>query len=290
MISIKKLTSTLVIIFTLVHPAYASNNFSKDKIKEIIVDEANRQGLEPALALAIAKVESDFNEKAISHAGAKGVMQIMPATAEQVFGVSRYKLYNPDINIALGVRFIKQLINRYDQRVDIALSHYNGGSAVTGKDGRLRIIPATKNYVNKVLNYRFEYQALAKELSVKTKSSRPNIQRQLVKAEEANLTPISSKTLDNKTKRLTNVARYLTKKKTSIEPINLLTQEQKSTYQKLEKIRALRVHNLMRNSKIQVKETPLSNKPAPLIVNANLPSIDRLKDKKAKVQAWESIY
>jgi len=283
MINIKKLTTTLVIIFIIVNPVYASNNFSKDKIKEIIVNEANRQGLEPALALAIAKVESDFNEKAISHAGAKGVMQIMPATAEQVFGVSRYKLYNANVNIALGIKFIKQLINRYDQRVDIALSHYNGGSAVTGKDGRLRVIPATKNYVNKVLNYRNHYQGLAKELSVKPPSTHPKFAPRLTAIEETNLAYISSETVGNNIKRLEN-------RTDSINPEDKLTKGQETRVQKIEKIRALRVHNLLRNSNIQVNATPISNIPPQLVVNANPPSIDRLKDKKAKVLAWESIY
>jgi len=283
MINIKKLATTLVIIFIIVNPAYASNNFSKDKIKEIIVNEANRQGLEPALALAIAKVESDFNEKAISHAGAKGVMQIMPATAEQVFGVSRYKLYNANVNIALGIKFIKQLINRYDQRVDIALSHYNGGSAVTGKDGRLRVIPATKNYVNKVLNYRNHYQGLAKELSVKPPSTHPKFAPRLTAIEETNLAYISSETVGNNIKRLEN-------RTDSINPEDKLTKGQETRVQKIEKIRALRVHNLLRNSNIQVNATPISNIPPQLVVNANPPSNDRLKDKKAKVLAWESIY
>lgn len=283
MINIKKLTTTLVIIFIIVNPVYASNNFSKDKIKEIIVNEANRQGLEPALALAIAKVESDFNEKAISHAGAKGVMQIMPATAEQVFGVSRYKLYNANVNIALGIKFIKQLINRYDQRVDIALSHYNGGSAVTGKDGRLRVIPATKNYVNKVLNYRNHYQGLAKELSVKPPSTHPKFAPRLTAIEETNLAYISSETVGNNIKRLEN-------RTDSINPEDKLTKGQETRVQKIEKIRALRVHNLLRNSNIQVNATPISNIPPQLVVNANPPSNDRLKDKKAKVLAWESIY
>lgn len=283
MINIKKLATTLVIIFIIVNPVYASNNFSKDKIKEIIVNEANRQGLEPALALAIAKVESDFNEKAISHAGAKGVMQIMPATAEQVFGVSRYKLYNANVNIALGIKFIKQLINRYDQRVDIALSHYNGGSAVTGKDGRLRVIPATKNYVNKVLNYRNHYQGLAKELSVKPPSTHPKFAPRLTAIEETNLAYISSETVGNNIKRLEN-------RTDSINPEDKLTKGQETRVQKIEKIRALRVHNLLRNSNIQVNATPISNIPPQLVVNANPPSIDRLKDKKAKVLAWESIY
>lgn len=283
MINIKKLATTLVIIFIIVNPVYASNNFSKDKIKEIIVNEANRQGLEPALALAIAKVESDFNEKAISHAGAKGVMQIMPATAEQVFGVSRYKLYNANVNIALGIKFIKQLINRYDQRVDIALSHYNGGSAVTGKDGRLRVIPATKNYVNKVLNYRNHYQGLAKELSVKPPSTHPKFAPRLTAIEKTNLAYISSETVGNNIKRLEN-------RTDSINPEDKLTKGQETRVQKIEKIRALRVHNLLRNSNIQVNATPISNIPPQLVVNANPRSIDRLKDKKAKVLAWESIY
>ena len=124
--------------------------FSKDDVKQLLIEEAQYQGMSPSMILAMAKVESDFNPSAISHAGAKGVMQIMPATAKNGFQVEEHELFNAKVNIRIGVAFIKQLLQQYDQRLDIALSHYNGGSRVKQPSGELAVIPATQAYVNKV--------------------------------------------------------------------------------------------------------------------------------------------
>ena len=76
-------------------------------------------------------------------------MQIMPLTAKSVFNVPRYKLFDPEINIRLGVKFLDQLIEQYHGEIHYALSHYNGGSRV-GSFPNSRIIPATRSYVQKV--------------------------------------------------------------------------------------------------------------------------------------------
>lgn len=149
----KKMLSILLIPLVLVFNVNASNNYPVQKVKRLIIEEAQQQGLSPALALAVAKVESDFNDKATSAAGARGVMQIMPRTSEQVFGIHRNKLYDAQTNIHLGVKFLCQLLNQYNQRLDIALSHYNGGSAVKQPDGTYQVIPATRAYVEKVIKY-----------------------------------------------------------------------------------------------------------------------------------------
>jgi hypothetical protein len=146
------LGKVLTLLAILVTPiASATYYFDTDDIQQRVISEAKRQNMPPSLALAIAKVESNFNHQAISHAGAKGVMQIMPRTAEQVFGVPRSRLFDPDVNIELGITFIKKLLKRYDNRLDIALSHYNGGSGVKNRHGELRVMPATQGYVDKVL-------------------------------------------------------------------------------------------------------------------------------------------
>ena len=280
MINLKYFAIVLILMSPLL--AFASYDHTKDEIKEFIVDEANRQGIEPALALAIAKVESDFDANALSHAGAKGVMQIMPATAEKVFGVSRYKLYDANINIVLGLRFIKQLLNTYNQRVDIALSHYNGGSAVKDKYGRLRVIPATKNYVHKVLKYQNQFQPIAKRLSLGQTSEKDGIKltREQIAKKHRNLDDFYSFNLINKSKSIdskTDVVRSTVK----------LSVEQESTYDKLEQLRALRVHNLMRNSHPRTSSTKTTSPQA--IVNISMQPDKDFKDKRAKVLDWESI-
>ena len=104
----------------------------------------------PSVALAVAKIESGFQPHVVSSAGAIGVMQIMPRTGRDLFGLSRAELFDPTINIRAGVTFLDQLIDRYEGRVDLALSHYNGGSRVTAGP-KPKIIPVTRGYVIKVL-------------------------------------------------------------------------------------------------------------------------------------------
>ena len=153
--------SILLLVAAMVSPIAALANYksTKSDVQAIIEAEAIEQGVPVSLAMAVARVESSFNPKALSHAGARGVMQIMPATAEKELGVSRYDLYDANTNIEAGIRFLKHLIDTYDNRVDIALSHYNGGSAVR-HNGRLRVIPATRQYVKDVKRWAAHYAYL----------------------------------------------------------------------------------------------------------------------------------
>ncbi|MBT6830498.1 MAG: lytic transglycosylase domain-containing protein, partial [Rhodospirillaceae bacterium] len=114
----------------------------------MVVKEALDLGLPVALALAVAHAESNFNPSALSHMGARGVMQVMPATARGEYGVEAELLWQPRINIRLGIHFLRRLITRYHGRVDLALSYYNGGSAV-GDLPHARVIPATRAYVKR---------------------------------------------------------------------------------------------------------------------------------------------
>ncbi len=130
---------------------------SRAEIKQIVITEAMNSPVPPSLALAVAKIESDFNARALSTAGARGVMQIMPATARGEYGVQADLLWQPRINIRIGIHFLRRLITRYHGRVDLALSYYNGGSAV-GDLPRARVIPATRNYVKLVKNLQRRYR------------------------------------------------------------------------------------------------------------------------------------
>jgi len=149
------LVGLLILLFSQV--SFAQYYQSRASVMELVASEAKRQKLDPALALAIASVESNFNPAAISNKGARGVMQIMPSTAELTLGINANELFNPSVNIKAGIRFFKQLLDRYG-RVDIALSHYNGGSRVRGLNDRLRVIPATQGYVDKVLAKAAKYR------------------------------------------------------------------------------------------------------------------------------------
>jgi len=143
----------LVVTFSSLSSLAAASSATQTQhhIKMIIVAEALKsRHVSPSLALAVAEVESGFRPQVVSHKGAIGVMQIMPATSRQVFGVNPNRLYQPDLNIRLGIRFLDDLIATYDGRVEIALSHYNGGSAVM-KNGSARVLPYTRSYVSRVL-------------------------------------------------------------------------------------------------------------------------------------------
>ena len=130
---------------------------TRDAIKRMVAREARNMGVPVPLALAVAHAESSFNARAQSHKGARGVMQIMPATARGEYGIAADQLWDPRINIRLGLHFLGRLIDRYGGRTDLALSYYNGGSAV-GRPGSARVIPATRSYVLKVQRLRNQYR------------------------------------------------------------------------------------------------------------------------------------
>ena len=143
-------------IAALLCTVYAQASGPRGEIQRLVLAEARNMGVAPALALAVAHAESDFDPKVVSHKGARGVMQIMPRTAWEEYGIERDELWQPRLNIRLGLHFLKRLLRRYRGRVDLALSYYNGGSAV-GDLPRARIIPATYPYVRKVTKLRLNY-------------------------------------------------------------------------------------------------------------------------------------
>jgi len=134
--------------------AHASG--ARTSIQRLVVAEARNMGIAPDLALAVAHAESGFDPMVVSNKGARGVMQIMPLTALEEYGIGPDQLWQPRINVRLGLHFLKRLLRRYRGRVDLALSFYNGGSAV-GDLPRARIIPATYAYVRKVQRLRQTY-------------------------------------------------------------------------------------------------------------------------------------
>ena len=140
-------------------------HYPKSKIKALVATEAMDLGISVPLALAVAHAESYFDAQAESSAGARGVMQIMPATALGEYGIEPDMLWDPRINVRLGLHFLGRLIRRYRGRVDLALSYYNGGSAV-GTLPNARVIPATSRYVARVQRLEKRYRRqLAKRVT-----------------------------------------------------------------------------------------------------------------------------
>jgi len=147
----------IAITVILALPAFAESlNPSRLDVKKIVVEEALKENVPPPLALAVAKIESDFDNRALSKAGARGVMQIMPATARGVFKTDPDALWDPRVNARLGTRFLRQLYETYGKRWDLALSHYNAGTLP--RKGAIAIPhDITKSYIQKVSRWRQRY-------------------------------------------------------------------------------------------------------------------------------------
>ena len=94
--------------------------------------------------------ESGYNPKAISKRGAKGLMQLMPSTAEAL-GVE--DIFNPEQNISGGIRYFKQLVKRFDGNLKLALAAYNAGSQKVRHYQGIPPFKSTKYYIQKVFKY-----------------------------------------------------------------------------------------------------------------------------------------
>lgn len=136
--------------------ARTGKDYRRSEVQRMVVAEARRMRFPVALALAVAHAESGFNPRAESRKGARGVMQIMPATCRGEYGIHPDRLWEPRLNIRIGIHFLRRLIRRYDGRTDLALSHYNGGSKV-GRPGRARVLQATYPYVLRVRSLQRRY-------------------------------------------------------------------------------------------------------------------------------------
>lgn len=115
----------------------------------LIVNTALKYDLEPSLIKAVVHVESAFDRYALSHAGAMGLMQLMPATA------ASYQLeqnhFDPRRNLDAGVRHLKDLMARYDNDKRLSLAAYNAGAGAVSKYNGVPPYEETQNYIVKVL-------------------------------------------------------------------------------------------------------------------------------------------
>jgi soluble lytic murein transglycosylase-like protein len=114
---------------------------------EAIEHHASAQGVSPELVRAVIQVESAFNSRAVSSKGAMGLMQLMPATARELGVVNPF---HPDENIRGGVAYLRQLLDRYDSNVELALAAYNAGPASVEKYQAVPPYRETQDYVRKI--------------------------------------------------------------------------------------------------------------------------------------------
>jgi len=115
----------------------------------IISAKCDKYGVDPSLVKSIIKTESNFDPTAVSPKGARGLMQLMPATAADM-GVS--DSFDPEQNIEGGVRYFRSLLDNFRGDVELSVAAYNCGQGRVIRNGMcVPEIPETKNYVKKVM-------------------------------------------------------------------------------------------------------------------------------------------
>ena len=112
-----------------------------------INEHSRRVGVSADLVRAVIQAESAFNPRAVSSKGAMGLMQLMPATAVEL-GVNNP--FEPNENIRGGVVYLKRLLDRYDQKVDLALAAYNAGMGNVDKYDAVPPFQETRAYVKRI--------------------------------------------------------------------------------------------------------------------------------------------
>ena len=134
------------------------------KLDALIRQNGSKYGVDPYLVFLVMEQESHFNTRVVSPKGAAGLMQLMPGTSAR-FGVRRP--HDPAQNISGGTRYLKQLLDRFNNRVDLVLASYNAGEGAVIKFGH-KVPPykETREYVKRI-SYRYNRNVV--KTTVKTK-------------------------------------------------------------------------------------------------------------------------
>lgn len=133
-------------------PGYAKN---PEEFEPIINSCALQYGVDKSLIKAVIHAESGYNPNAVSSKGARGLMQLMPKTAQ---GLKVSNTFDPEENIRGGVRYLRFLLDTCKGDVSMALAAYNAGLSKVAQYGGIPPYDETRNYVSKVLSYRKTYQ------------------------------------------------------------------------------------------------------------------------------------
>lgn len=131
-------------------PATAAGSY-----EQMIRTASRIYGLDHRLVRAVIKAESNFDPGAVSHKGAMGLMQLMPETARDM-GVK--DPFDPLQNIFGGVRYLKFLMDRFDNSLFLALAAYNAGPEAVVKHGGIPPFEETNAYLRRVLRYYMKYK------------------------------------------------------------------------------------------------------------------------------------
>ena len=180
---IRKAIVFTITVVCLLCPQVKANQHSVSTVKESIVKHSLELGVDPALALCIAKSESGFRHEARSRHGAIGVFQLMPSTAKRL-GVNPYYLSG---NIKGGIMYYKKLYNMFGS-TELALAAYNAGPGTVKKYKGVPPIRETKRFVSKIMT-EYDQQktcpdpAIAKLKNAKTTTVKSEAKTVLVEKE-----------------------------------------------------------------------------------------------------------
>ena len=123
----------------------------KSKIQKQVEEAAMEIGVDPRLAKAMAAVESGYDQRAVSPRGAIGVLQLMPRFFCKDTEITPEMLYDPDVNIRVGLTYFRSLLDKFNDNIELSLAAYNAGVKRVVEAGH--VIPPleqTQNYVRKV--------------------------------------------------------------------------------------------------------------------------------------------
>ena len=126
------------------------SKLDSNQFDPIISDASKKYAIEAPLIKAVIKAESDFDPNAMSHKGARGLMQIMPMN---------YRLLNvenpfdPHQNIDGGARYLREMMDRYNGKLNLSLAAYNAGPGAVDKYGGVPPYPETTEYIERVMKY-----------------------------------------------------------------------------------------------------------------------------------------
>ena len=142
------------VIYLTSMPLHAGADF--ERYNTVIWKAAERYQVDYALVKAVIKTESNFNPQAVSRAGAKGLMQLMPGTANAL-GVDNS--FHPEDNIQGGVRHLRYLLDRFQGDLPLTLAAYNAGEKVVLRCNGIPPYRETRKYIKQVLRYFKNYSS-----------------------------------------------------------------------------------------------------------------------------------
>ncbi len=119
---------------------------------QYIFEFSRAVNINPALVVAVVRAESAFDPGAVSSKGARGLMQLMPATGKRL-GVVPAELFDPEINLHAGVTYLGQLIDRYADDLPLVLAAYNAGEGAVDRHNGVPPYKETQDYIRRIYSF-----------------------------------------------------------------------------------------------------------------------------------------